>query len=84
MVETNLIAAHESFPSFSEKQARELAIALSKIAEEAEKSRFAKLATKEDFTELKQIVANLGVAQQKTEQRLEKLAERVDDLAIAQ
>ena len=73
MVRTNLIDAHKLFPSFSEIQAKELSIALSKIAEEAEKSRFAKLATKEDFTELKQIVASLGVAQQKTEQRIDQL-----------
>ena len=47
----NLIDAQKSFPSFSEKQAKEIAVALSKIAEEAEKSQLAKLATKEDFTE---------------------------------
>ena len=70
MVRTNLIDAHKLFPSFSERQAKELSIALSKIAEEAEKNRLAK---KEDFTELKQIVANLAVAQQKTEQRIDQL-----------
>ena len=91
MVGTNLIDAHKLFPSFSERQAKELSIALSKIADEAEKSQFAKLATKEDFTELKQIVANLAVAQQKTEQRLDQLViaqqkteQRLGQLVVAQ
>ena len=40
--------------------------------------------TQDDFQELKQIVADLGLAQQRTEQRLDSLAVKVEELAEAQ
>ena len=40
--------------------------------------------TKEDFSELKSIVRDIGKAQKRTEQRLEELTEAQKDLAEAQ
>lgn len=43
-----------------------------------------KTVTQDDFKELKEIVADLGVAQKRTEQRLDSLAVKVEELAEAQ
>ncbi|MBC8182699.1 hypothetical protein H8E88_16485 [candidate division KSB1 bacterium] len=91
MITTELIDSQRLFPSFSGNQARELSLALGKVVEQREKSQLAKLVTKEDFSELKQIVTSLAVAQQKTEQRIDDLVvaqqkteQRIDDLVVAQ
>ncbi|MBI4531355.1 MAG: hypothetical protein HY709_07505, partial [Candidatus Latescibacteria bacterium] len=39
---------------------------------------------REDFSELKQVVAELAAAQARTEERVDRLAERMEELAAAQ
>jgi hypothetical protein len=43
-----------------------------------------KTVTQDDFKELKEIVADLGLAQKRTEQRLDSLTQKVEELAEAQ
>ena len=70
--------------SMSPEAAEAIAGALEEFAGDLQR-----MVTKEDFSELKQIVADLGAAQKRTEQRVEELAEaqkrteqRLDSLAV--
>jgi hypothetical protein len=65
--------------SMTPESAEALANAFDEFSNEIRKT-----VTQDDFKELKEIVADLGLAQKRTEQRLDSLAVKVEELAEAQ
>lgn len=76
----NTFKLYEQLKSaFPQESAEALAHVLSEIVEEVQNT-----VTKQDFTELKAVVHDLGEAQKRTELRLDSLTQRVGELAQAQ